>query len=69
MAHNDNPDGGYDHFHGSGKKSPHAGKLVDSVGDRKARPQGSMDQAPSGKTPIMKDMGMQRNVPGSGGAM
>lgn len=30
-GHNENPDGGYAHFHESGTKAPHGGKLVGHV--------------------------------------
>lgn len=69
MGHNDNPDGGYEHFHSAGKKSPHNGKLVDALGGgRKAKDQGgSFGSTGPGKDPGIKQMPLQRNVPGSGG--
>ena len=57
-GHNENPDGGYDHFHESGRRAPHQGRLVQSVGDRRAPNSGpgGMGQGPSGRKPEMKPM-------------
>lgn len=68
MAHNDNPDSGYEHFHTMGKKSPHQGKLVEALGGgHKAPDSGTKWKGPEGKDPNTKPMNIQRNVPGSGG--
>lgn len=68
MAHNDNPDSGYEHFHTMGKKSPHMGKLVEPLGGgHKAPDSGTKWKGPEGKDTNHKPMNVQRNVPGSGG--
>lgn len=68
MAHNDNPDSGYEHFHTSGRKSPHMGKLVDPLGGgHKAPDSGTKWRSDPGKDPNTKPMNLQRNVAGSGG--
>ncbi len=68
MAHNDNPDSGYEHFHPSGKRSPHMGKLVDPLGGgRKAPDSGSSWTSSPGIDPKHGIPGAQKNVPGSGG--
>lgn len=68
MAHNDNPDSGYEHFHASGKKSPHQGKLVDPLGGgHKAPDSGTKWKSDAGIDPKTMMPGAQKNVPGSGG--
>jgi hypothetical protein len=64
-----NEDGGYDHFHHMGRKSPHQGKLVEPVGFKKAPDSGpgGMGKTGEGKDPGVKPMNIQRKVPGSGG--
>jgi len=67
MTHNTNPDGGYEHFHGSGRKSPHQGKLVEGIGEKRAKNSGTDWKTGQGIDPGTKPMNVQRNVPGSGG--
>jgi hypothetical protein len=53
---NDNPDGGYDHFHEHGTKSP--GKLVKGMPDKRAPNSGpgGMGKGPTGKPPGLPSM-------------
>jgi hypothetical protein len=63
---NENPDSGYDHFHHFGRKSPHQGKVVEPIGDRRAPNSGpgGIGMGPKGMQPDMKPMPVQQNVPG-----
>lgn len=65
-GHNDNPDGGYEHFHELGRLKPHKGAAVKSIGDRRAPNSGpgGMGMGPAGKMPEHKPMPVQQNVPG-----
>jgi hypothetical protein len=64
-GHND--DGGYSHFHKGGTKSPHQGKLVEGIGEKRAPNSGpgGMGEGPKGRMPPPgKPQPMQRKVPG-----
>jgi len=59
---NENPDGGYSHFHESGQKSPHGGKLVGHV-PTAAAGHGKNGEAPGHKTIGKRQMPQKREIP------